>query len=46
MKKIVTILVSVCLLMSTMAFAGGDQNQSRHDGAKGQGSTHQKRVNK
>ena len=46
MKKIVTILASICLLMSTLAFAGGDKNQNRHDGAKGKGSTHQKRVNK
>jgi hypothetical protein len=29
--------------LTTFAFAGGDQNQNRHDGEKGQGSTQQVR---
>ena len=46
MKTIITMVVAIFIFTSTLAFAGGDKNQCRHDGAKGKGSTHQKRVNK
>jgi len=48
MKKTLTILTVLFIFSSTFAFAGGGQNTNRHDGEKGQGSTHQhhNRVNK
>ena len=46
MKKVISILAAVFILSSTLAFAGGDQNQNQHDGDKGQGTVSQERVNK
>ena len=46
MKKMVGFIVAVMLICSTIAFAGGDKNQNRHDGSKGKGQTNQERVNK
>jgi hypothetical protein len=46
MKKIISILAAVCILSSTLAFAGGDKNQNQHDGTKGKGAVNQERVNK
>ena len=46
MKKMVGFIVAVMLICSTVAFAGGDKNQNRHDGSKGKGQTNQERVNK
>ena len=46
MKKIVGFIMAVMLICSTVAFAGGDKNQNRHDGSKGKGQTNQERVNK
>ena len=46
MKKLAGLIVAVALMGSTLAFAGGDQNQHRHDGSKGKGQTNQERVNK
>ena len=43
MKK--TFLVVVALVsFTTFAFAGGDQNQNRHDGELGEGPTKQERI--
>ena len=43
MKK--TLLIMVALIsFSTFAFAGGDQNQNRHDGDLGEGPTNQVRI--
>ena len=46
MKRMVGFIVAVMLICSTVAFAGGDQNQKRHDGSKGKGQTNQERINK
>lgn len=46
MKKMVGLMMAVMLICSTLAFAGGDKNQNRHDGSKGKGQTKQERVNK
>ena len=46
MKKTLAILTALFIVSSTFAFAGGDQNTNQHDGEKGQGSIHQKRVSK
>ncbi len=46
MKKMTLMVLSLILLTTAIAFAGGDQNQQRHDGEKGQGQTKQERVNK
>ena len=46
MKKMVGFITAVMLIGSTVAFAGGDQNQHRHDGNKGKGQTNQERINK
>jgi len=46
MKKIMVLLTAIFIFTSTFALAGGDQDKNRHDGIKGKGSTHQKRVNK
>jgi hypothetical protein len=43
MKKIFLGLMT-CVLLSTLAFAGGDKNQNRHDGELGQGPTKQVRL--
>ena len=43
MKK--SFLITVALIfLSTFAFAGGDQNQNRHDGELGEGPTSQVRI--
>ena len=46
MKKWIAALSVLLMLTAATAFAGGDQNQTRHDGSKGQGPTTQERVNK
>ena len=46
MKKILAVLSVLLMLTAATAFAGGDQNQNRHDGSEGQGPTKQERVNK
>lgn len=46
MKKIVAMTLAIMFLVSTLAFAGGDQNKNRNDGSKGQGSVVQVRTNK
>jgi len=46
MKTLTAMITAMFIFTSTLAFAGGDKNQYRHDGAKGKGPTHQKRVNK
>lgn len=46
MKKIAAWTALLCLVVSTLAFAGGDQNQNRHDGSKGKGKVNQHRINK
>lgn len=43
MKKSFLIMVALTSF-STFAFAGGDQNQTRYDGAIGEGPTQQKRI--
>jgi len=42
-KKTFLIVVSL-IAITTFAFAGGDQNQKRHDGELGQGPTNQVRI--
>ena len=44
MKKTLAILTVLFIFSSTFAFAAGGKNTNRHDGKKGQGSTHQERV--
>jgi hypothetical protein len=46
MKKVMVLFTAIFLFTTAFAFAGGDQNQNRHDGTKGQGTTQQKRINK
>lgn len=46
MKKLLVCITAVMLMYSTVSFAGGDQNQNRHDGSKGKGQTNQERINK
>ena len=46
MKKVLTAAMIVLFLTAAIAYAGGDQNRNRHDGAKGQGPTIQTRTNK
>ena len=46
MKTLIAMITALFIFTSTLAFAGGDKNQYRHDGTKGNGSTHQKRVSK
>jgi len=41
-KKFMTLLIF--LSFTTFAFAGGDQNQNRHDGELGEGRTNQVRI--
>ena len=43
MKKPFLIVVAL-VSFTTFAFAGGDQNQNRYDGVKGQGPTQQERI--
>lgn len=43
MKKALLIMASL-IFFTTFAFAGGDQNQNRYDGEKGQGPTQQQRI--
>ena len=43
MKKSFLIVVAL-VLFTTFAFAGGDQNQNRHDGELGEGPTKQERI--
>jgi len=38
------LIVAVLVSFTTFAFAGGDQNQNRHDGVIGQGPTQQERI--
>ena len=46
MKKMTVFITAVILICSTVAYAGGDKNQNRHDGSKGEGQTNQERINK
>ena len=46
MKKFAGFIMAVLLICSTVAYAGGDKNQNRHDGSKGKGQTNQGRINK
>jgi len=46
MKKWIGLITAVLLMCSTLAFAGGDNNQHRYDGSKGKGQTKQVRINK
>ncbi len=46
MKKIAGFIMVFMFLCSSAALAGGDKNQKRHDGSKGQGKVTQTRVNK
>jgi|PlaIllAssembly_1097288.scaffolds.fasta_scaffold451859_1 hypothetical protein len=43
MKKSFLIMVAL-IFFTTFAFAGGDQNQNRHDGELGEGATQQQRI--
>ena len=43
MKKSFLIMVAL-IFFTTFAFAGGDQNQNRHDGELGEGPTQQQRI--
>ena len=43
MKRSLLIMVAL-IFFSTFAFAGGDQNQNRHDGELGEGATQQQRI--
>jgi len=43
MKRALLIMASL-MFFTTFAFAGGDQNQNRYDGEKGQGPTQQQRI--
>jgi hypothetical protein len=46
MKKWIGMMTAVLLMCSTLAFAGGDNNQHRYDGSKGKGQIKQVRINK
>jgi hypothetical protein len=46
MKRVFAILAVLFILGSTIVFAGGDQNQNRHDGTKGKGNVNQERVSR
>lgn len=43
MKK-VFLIMAVLISLATFAFVGGDQNQNRYDGEKGEGPTVQQRI--
>lgn len=45
MKKYSLIMLAF-MSLSSFAFAGGDQNQNRYDGEKGEGPTYQERISK